>query len=416
MLYVVAMNTQDKNRAAHQNKTPWGLVFLLFGAGVLSACQVGKVPPVLPDIRMDLNVNLFYAGWILSIFNFTGLMLGTSAGIIADTIGHRRLMLTGFILQIAGSVFGSFSVSFPMLLCARFLEGTGFLSVIVSTPTLIFQQVASKDMKVALSVWSCYLPAGAASMMVLIPFINTMTGWRGLWLINATILTAYGALLYFKTRTITFNRSSESGRGIAGMAKDIVHTSTQPGPFLLAFIFVVYSLQWLAVMGFLPTLIMEKFQFTKSAASFLTALMVAVNVIGNLAGGRLLKKGFRRWKLIAFASFIQGLCAIAIYSNSPVFAINYTGCILFSVVGGLIPASILGGVPLYAPSRRLLGTANGLAIQGGQTGQVIGPPILAYLVSQTGSWACGAWFLGSAAFLGFLAGFALSKVRHSQFE
>jgi len=60
-----------------------------------------------------------------------------------------------------------------------------------------------------------------------------------------------------------------------------------------------------------------------------------------------------------------------------------------------------------------VGTTNGLVIQGGQTGQVIGPPILAFLVSRTGSWSCGSWFLGSAALLGILAALLLSKVRHS---
>ncbi len=407
------MAPQNENMPKQQDRTPWGMVFLLFGAGILSACQVGKVPPVLSDIRLDLNVSLLYAGWILSIFNVTGLLLGTCTGIIADTIGHRRLMLTGFGFQIAGCLLGSVSHSFVLLLSARFLEGAGFLSVIVSTPTLIFQQVRSKDMKVALSVWSCYLPAGAALMMVFIPMVIHLIGWRGLWQMNAVILVLYAMILNWRTRSIKFPNRSGIGIHPGGMITDIIHTTTQKGPFLLATIFIVYSLQWLAVMGFLPTLIIEKFGFSKSLASLLTALMVAVNIIGNLAGGRLLKRGIRRFKLIAGASFVQGLCALAIYWDTPSFGINYAGCIIFSIVGGLIPASILGGVPLYAPSKRLVGTTNGLVIQGGQTGQVIGPPILAFLVSRTGSWSCGSWFLGSAALLGILAALLLSKVRHS---
>lgn len=404
----------DNNDSLSKDQTPWGLVFILFGAGILSACQVGKVPPVLPEIRSDLNVSLFYAGWILSIFNFTGLVLGTCTGMIADTIGHRRLMLTGLVFQISGCLLGSLSLSFPMLLCARFLEGAGFLSVIVSTPTLIYQQVQAKDIKVALSIWSCYLPAGAALMMVLIPLVSTLTGWRGLWLTNAGILTVYGIILFLRTRSIPFIRPDSTVKHPGRMIKDIIHTSTRPGPFLLALIFVAYSIQWLSVMGFLPTLLIAKFGFAASSASLLTALMVAVNIIGNLAGGQLLKRGIRRWKLIALASLIQAACAAAIYADVQKFALNYAGCLVFSIVGGLIPASILGGVPLYAPSGRLVGTANGLAIQGGQTGQVIGPPILAFLVSQTGSWSCGAWFLGSAALAAILAALLLSRIKPSR--
>ncbi|MCF6248087.1 MAG: MFS transporter [Desulfobacula sp.] len=396
-----------------QNKTPWALVFILFGAGILSAFQVGKVPPVLSDIRSDLGVSLFHAGWILSVFNFTGLLLGTCTGIIADTIGHRRLMLTGFVLQIAGCILGSYALSFYGLLGARFLEGAGFLSVIISTPTLIFKLVQSKDMKVALSVWSCYLPAGAALMMVFVPMILTFSTWRGLWQLNAFILAVFAVILFKKTKDIKFTNNKSTKIEPRKMFKDIFRTTTSAGPFLLAFIFITYSLQWLCVMGFLPTLMIEKFGFSKSLASLLTAVMVAVNIFGNLAGGRLLNMGVRRWKLIAFASFIMGSCAIAIYSDTPSFAINYAGCIVFSIFGGLIPASILGGVPLYAPSKRLIGTTNGLVIQGGQSGQVLGPPILAFLVSYTGTWSSGAWLLGSVAILGIILSFMLSKIKHS---
>ena len=182
------------------------------------------------------------------------------------------------------------------------------------------------------------------------------------------------------------------------------------GPLLMALIFITYALQWLAVMGFLPTLMIERFEFSKALASLLTALVVFVNIFGNLAGGRLLKRGIRRWKLIAFASAVMGASSVAIYAGESHFMINYTGCLVFSIFGGLIPASVLGGVPLYAPSKNLIGTTNGLIIQGGQSGQMIGPPILAYLVSQTGSWSCGAWFLGSAALLGIVLSFFLSRL------
>ena len=184
-----------------QSKTPWGLVLILFGAGILSAFQVGKVPPVLTDIRSDLTISLLYAGWILSIFNLTGLLLGTCAGAIADAVGHRKLMIAGFALQIAGCFLGSFARSFNGLLVTRILEGAGFLAVIVSTPTLIFQIVNPKDMKVALSVWSCYIPVGVSLMMVLLPFILAFTDWRGLWQFNAAILTVYSLLLSKKNRT-----------------------------------------------------------------------------------------------------------------------------------------------------------------------------------------------------------------------
>lgn len=58
-------------------KTPWPQILLLVGAGVVASFQVGKAPPMLPEIRMELGMNLFLAGWILSTFSITGLLFGS---------------------------------------------------------------------------------------------------------------------------------------------------------------------------------------------------------------------------------------------------------------------------------------------------------------------------------------------------
>ena len=73
-----------------------------------AAFQVGKAPPVLPAIRVDLGMSLFLAGWILSTFNVVGL-LGSAAGAVADAFGHRRMLLGGLLCQAVGSLAGAFS-------------------------------------------------------------------------------------------------------------------------------------------------------------------------------------------------------------------------------------------------------------------------------------------------------------------
>jgi len=385
-------------------------VCILLGAGILSAFQVGKVPPVLLDIRADLSISLFHAGWVLSIFNVIGLMLGTCTGAIADAVGHRRLMLAGLALEIAGSFLGSFSTGASWLLATRVMEGAGFLAVVVTTPTLIFQVVQTKDIKTALSVWSCYVPAGVALMMVVLPFILNFTTWQGLWQINALLLALYWIVLVKATAHIQFMNPSKA-LNLKALGKNILTTITSPGPLVLSLIFITYALQWLAVMGFLPTMLLEKYGFSQSLASWLTAGVVFLNIFGNLAGGRLLTMGFRRWVLIAFASFVMGTCAMAIYAPGASFALNYAGCLVFSLVGGLIPASVIGAAPIYAPSKNLIATTNGFVIQGGQAGQVIGPPVLAWLVSFTGTWTAGAWFLGSVALAGILLSLCMAGLK-----
>ena len=62
----------------NEDQSPWGLILILFGAGILSAFQVGKVPPVLSDIRLDLvsQTGSWSCGsWFLGSVALLGLVL-----------------------------------------------------------------------------------------------------------------------------------------------------------------------------------------------------------------------------------------------------------------------------------------------------------------------------------------------------
>jgi MFS family permease len=394
-------------------KTPWSLVLLLVGAGVVGAFQVGKAPPMLLSVRSDLGMSLFLAGWILSIFNVVGFLFGSMAGAAADAFGHRRFLLTGLGFQAIGSLAGSFASGPSFFLATRALEGLGLLTIVVAAPSMVAQVTRPRDLRLALSVWSCFLPAGASTIMLFIPWVNLSLGWRGLWQINAAILIAY-ALWTMKRTARLAAQATVRGRRQGRIWRDIILTVTSAGPLLLAVIFTTYALQWLSVMGFLPTLLVEEYGISPGRASVLTAVMVAMNVPGNLMGGWLLHRDFRRWKLIAFASIVMGLCSLSIYSATLPFFARYVACLLFSGVGGLLPASVLSGAPVYAPTSRHVATTNGLIMQGGQFGQVIGPPILALMVSMGGGWKSAPWLLGGSAAIGVVLSLGLAAMEASR--
>lgn len=339
-------------------KTLWGHVALFVGAGIVASSQVGKAPPVLPAIRAELGMGLFLAGWILSALNITGLILGPTIGAVADSFGHRSLLIWGVLCQAAGSFIGSLASGGALLLATRVVEGLGFLMIAVSAPALILRVTRPKDLRLALSLWSCWLPAGAATMMLLTPMVTTLFSWRGLWQVNTGILTAYAFLITRRTTHLVAQpalREVVLGR----LWRDILRTTTSAAPILLALIFSTYSLQWLAVMGFLPTLLIEDYGLSLNRASVLTAIMVALNVPGNLAGGWLRQRGLPRWPLMVLASLVMGLCSLAIYSPPLPFLMRYFGCLIFSGVGGLLPASVMSAVPVHAPTPELMGTTNG---------------------------------------------------------
>lgn len=392
-------------------QTRWGLVLFLVGAGVVGAFQVGKAPPALPVMRLEMHLSLFAASWILSIFNVIGAVTGIIIGAVADWTGHRRLILSGICLMALGSLFGALSPNAQILLAARFIEGVGFFFAAAAVPTLIVRTVQPDQLRMAMGIWSGYIPAGMAVMMVLAPFLIKAFGWRGLWISNTVILVIFGILLALVTKGLGRGAASKIG-GIKEPLLHIKKTLSTPGPMVLATCFITYTLQWMAVMGFLPTFFVEELGLTQGRAAALTAVIVAVNFLGNLFGGWLLQKNMPRWSLVATGICIMSLSTLGIYSGAIPDVLRFVLCLVFSGISGVIPAAILSGAPVHAPEPHLVGTTSGLILQGSNIGHLIGPPVLALIVGGTGGWQGAPWLFIISGFLGLMLALVIRRIEN----
>jgi MFS family permease len=271
-----------------------------------------------------------------------------------------------------------------VLLATRFVEGMGFLMVIVAAPSLIMRLTRPDDLKLALGAWGAYMPLGQAIMVLAAPLLLIPFGWRGLWIANTLLLVLFAALL----ARVTSGLPRSPARPESSLWRDLGETVTAPGPLLLAAIFGSYSMQYLAVMGFLPTVLIEHEGLGTAAAGALAALAMAMNGVGNLVAGLLLQRGIRRWRLIAIASLIMGAASLGIFTVALPVAASYVLYLAFAGFGGMLPASVFNAVPSHAPSRHLVPMTNGLLVQGSNLGQVIGPPTVGALAAAIGwHWA-----------------------------
>ena len=384
--------------------TAWPRVLLLCAAGVVAAFQIGKAPAALPTLRAELGLDLVTAGWVISIFNVLGLVLGMAVGGLAERLGHRRLAILGLATIALASLAGAAAPGATVLLASRALEGIGFVAVVVAIPTLIVRAVASADLKLALGLWSAYMPAGTSAMMVVAAFALSALGWRGLWLLNAALAACFALALARATSGAPIPPAAPGN-----FRADLRATLAAPGPRLLALVFGTYALQFLAVFGFLPTMLVER-GVGAGAAALLGAAAIAINVPGNLLGGFLLHRGARRWALIAGVNAAMAVFALAIYADFLPLWARYGACLALSLVGGIIPAAVFGATPALAPSPRHIATTNGLVMQGSQLGQTIGPPAVAALAQGLGSWSWSPAVLGVAAALGAALALALRRL------
>ncbi len=387
-------------------RTRWTTTWIAIGAGIICGMQVGKAPPMIGGIRDSLGIDLVGAGFYMSTINGLAVFTGILAGVFADQIGRRRAVTLGLIAIIAGNAIGAGAQTVPIMYMSRFFEAMGFVGIVTAVPGLISELVAPRNIRVALSAWSIYMPAGFCLMMAAAPLLVEPAGWRSIWWMNAALVSLY--LILFITATRGVGGRPAQARTFSGLRA----VTRLPGPWLLGLIFMSYTTQWFGVLTWLPT-IMEQVGLSTADAGLGVALVVGANMAGCLGSGPLLQWGLARWKIAVVCSLSLSALAFGIYDDTLSPVLRLTLAALFSAIGGLIPGAMLAGVSMHSPGPGNVGTTNGVVVQCTSLGSLLGPPAVAWIaLLADGDFGTARWLVLGAGLLGAVLALTLRTVEH----
>ena len=374
-------------------------MWAVIAAGVIAAAYVGKLPPAIPLLRAEFDLSLIAAGWVNSTFNTLAVTTAVLFGALAGRYGALRCCGAGLAALMLGGLLGAAAPGEVTLVASRILEGAGFIAVAVSAPSLIAAASAPRERNLTMGLWSTYLPFGASVTMLASPFLLGSLGWRGFWLVIVLVtLACLAALLRSQPAYGVAHRSSAHTFG------GVVRALGQPGPWWLGLAFCCYALIFYAIMVWLPTFLVQERGASVSAAALLTALVVAVNVCGNLLGTWLVHRAAPRGHVISLAFLITAACSCGIFSAALPDSLRSFLCMLLMFSGGTIPAAVLSGSHLYAREPGDVSSIQGLIVQLAQLGPFFGPPLIAAVVSGAGNWNAALWVLLAAAVCGTVLG------------
>ena len=400
------MSVPDQPGDDASPRTNWIAVSVLILAAVAAAFQIGKAPAALPVIRAELSLSLDEGVWVISIFNLLGITFGMIAGALGDRLGHRRLMVVGFLAMAVASFAGAAAEGFTLLLLSRVLEGFGFIVVASVAPPMFLAASNKRDHRLIFGLYSGYWPAGVAIMILITPVVLESIGWRGLWAVNGVLALVVLGLVLLATRPHV-TRAAQLSPPPFGEA---LRTFTHIGPITVAMTFCAYSAIHVTVVALLPTFYTEAGSLGLGSASALVALVTAVNIFGNIIAGVALQRGVSRIFLVVLSFVLIAGSALLMYDDGLPFLVRLAAAVFLSFIAGLIPASLFASTPVVAPSPGLVGATTGLMMQGSQLGQLVGPVAMAWVVTNTGSWDFAPVTLLIAAGIGSALMFGLRHI------
>jgi MFS family permease len=381
-------------------------------AGISAALHVGKLPPALPVLQQELQVSLLQAGFLLSLVQLAGMTLGLAMGAAADALGARRTMVLGLLLLSAAGALGGLATTPAMLLLLRACEGVGVLLAALPAPGLIRRLVEPARLSAMLGIWGAYMPVGTAVALLLGPAAIAATGWSGWWWLTAAASLAMAVWLWSAVPAACDQRLLAPAGASRGR---IARTLRAGAPWLAALGFAAYSAQWLAVIGFLPTVYAQA-GFAPAHAALATALVAAVNMVGNIASGRLLQRGVAAPLLLQAGYLAMAAGAVLAFApwttaaSTPVAIVRYAGVLVFSMLGGLVPGTLFSLAVRLAPDESTVSTTVGWMQQWSSFGQFAGPPLAALVAARTGGWGATWWVTVTFAAAGMLIAVGIARL------
>lgn len=380
----------------------------VLAAGIAAAMHIWKLPAALADIQTDLGTTLVQAGLLLGIIQVASVVGGLATAVGGEMAGLRRLLVSGLVLLSAASALGAAAPSTELLMAARTLEGLGFLLAVVVAPALIRRVAPPRRLNVALASWATF--QGMATLVGLSAgalFLQA-AGWRQWWLVMAILTLVPVPLLLARVPRDVLPADA----GLRSALRRVSRTIATRWPWIIGMVFACYTAQWMAVLGFLPS-IYRSAGLDGPWPGILSAIVGGVNAVGAVSAGPLIQRGLSERRIIFWTFLAMSAASVA------TFAVDWEGTgngtlirfaliAVFSAAGGLIPAAVTSYSVRIAPADGSVTAVLGLTQQIFNVGNFLGPMLFALLAASTGGWdttwwlTCGLSVLGMAllAFLG----------------
>ncbi len=393
-----------------QSNAAWIVVVI---AGITAALHIWKLPAALPRIQEDLGLSLFAAGLLLGIVQVAGMAGGLAVSLLAEVIGERRTLLVGLGFLSLGSALGALAGGAGMLLASRAIEGIGFIVATVVGPGLIRRFAPLRKVNLAVGCWSAY--QGTATFLGLIAsaFFLQVASWQALWWVMVVVSLVP---IPFVLRFVPSDDPAGSS-GARAAAGRIAITARSSRVWIAGVVFGCYTIQWMAVVGFLPTVYGQS-GLTGTTPGIISAFVGGLNAVGAIITGLLLQRGAPA-RLMLIASF-----TLMAATSTLTFAVDWSqvsgglawqvACVgLFSFSGAMVPATMTRMAVDLAPAGGSAPAAMGLMQQIFNIGNFTGPMIVAWLAMSTGGWSSTWWMTCMFAVIGVVLSMVLLGRKHS---
>jgi len=385
----------------------WGMVALLFLAGICSVVDRAILNMVVDPVRHSLRIGDAQIGLLQGLaFGLFYACMGLPMGLLADRMSRKRLLMGGILLWSMATIGSGLASSFGHLFAARLLVGLGeaalgpsAISLIADLfppdrrgrPISLYMMGQALAAGIAMAFTGRILSAAAGGAFAHWPLLATLPPWR----IAFIMAGASGLLVVLGMLATREPPRRQQGPVLAAPSLGESAIWFWSNRAVLAPLYFGFAICFIAAYGaaaWQPTMLMRGFHVTTQVVGArLGPLSMLFSAIGPLIGGWLVDRSMQRgqvmsrFTILAIAPLLAVPSTLAVLAPSATWAMvivasgnavyAVAGTVMFATLQAIVPPRMRGtSIALTLVFNTLLGATCGPLLVAMVTEKVLGDP------------------------------------------
>ncbi len=345
-------------------------VILLWMAGLAAAAQFAKIAvpfDIIGEIYADQGAAV---GWLLSLISCVGAFLGIVVGGLVGRFGEKRVLITGLLLGAVISIWQSGFPGFGPMIISRFFEGLSHLAIVVAAPTLIAQLSTDRYRGMGMTLWSTIFGVSFALVAWVVMPVFTGDEIDRLFIYHGVFMLIVAALVLISVPGLARKHRPEFPNILA------VHRRAYTTPSIAAPAagWLFYTLTFVSLLALIPPLL------PSDQAQTATGLMPITSTVVSLLVVPVLLRWMRGMPTVLLGFGLAAVLAVVSGFLGSVFGLAIA---LYGLLG-LIQGGTFAAVPELNPRPEDQALAYGFLAQIGNTGNLLGAPLLLLILTAGG--------------------------------
>ena len=162
----------------HALSNRWAKLAFLYFARAAMAIQFQSIPPLVPFLIEEWEINYTQVGLLIGLFMTAGIFLALPGGVLGQRFGDKAVVVSGLALMTAGAFLFAMAPSYPVAFLGRLIGGVGVVLLNVQSIKMTTDWFAGKEIATAMGILLTAWPLGIGIALSSLGYVATVWSWQ----------------------------------------------------------------------------------------------------------------------------------------------------------------------------------------------------------------------------------------------